>query len=137
MRPRLMTLLGVLFLLLFAYPALADHDDGEGQGHCPEGCEVTIINEITEVTNEVANTYRLDDDTFSRGTVIGMAIQPFLPDPGRTFRLNLGTAYYNSESAFGLTGAGRISEDVGIYIGVGTDLRGREFGGTAGVSVQW
>ncbi len=88
---------------------------------------------------DAVNVSQLEDlgDLAFRGIAISMAMQSFLPDPGRRFRLNFGSAYYNSQSAFGLTGSGRITDAVSVYIGVGTDIGFREVGGKAGLSLQW
>ena len=88
---------------------------------------------------DAVNVSQLEDlgDATFRGIAISMAMESILPDPGRRFRLNLGSAYYNSQGAFGLTGSGRLTEDVSVYIGVGTDIGFREVGGKAGLSLQW
>jgi hypothetical protein len=61
----------------------------------------------------------------------------FLPDPGKSFRLNLGGGYYQGEYGLGLTGTGRIYEDWGVYLGIGTDTGFNETVAKAGVSYQW
>jgi hypothetical protein len=61
----------------------------------------------------------------------------FLPDPGRKFRVNFGIGFYKDQAALGLTGAGRVTEDVGLYFGVGSDASFDDVGGKAGVSLQW
>ena len=40
-------------------------------------------------------------------------------------------------AAMGLTGSGRLTENIGIYIGAGSDSSFKEVGGKAGVSIQW
>ena len=72
-----------------------------------------------------------------RGLAISNALEVFLPDPGRKFRLNVGMGFHKDQAALGLTGAGRVREDVGIYFGVGSDASFDDVGGKAGVSLQW
>ena len=72
-----------------------------------------------------------------RGIAIANAMEVFLPDPGKKFRLNLGMGYYKDQTAMGLTGSGRLTENIGIYIGAGSDSSFKEVGGKAGVSFQW
>lgn len=88
---------------------------------------------------DAVNVGQLDDltDEAFRGIAISMAMNIFLPDPGKNFRLNFGTAYYKGEKAFGLTGSGRIAENIGVYVGVGSDTSFEEVGGKAGISLQW
>jgi autotransporter adhesin len=76
------------------------------------------------------------DEAF-RGIAISNAMEVFLPDPGRKFRLNFGMGFYKDEAALGLTGSGRFGEDVGLYFGVGSDASFDDVGGKAGVSFQW
>jgi hypothetical protein len=72
-----------------------------------------------------------------RGIAISNAMEVFLPDPGKNFRLNLGMGYYKDQTALGVTGSGRLTEDIGLYIGAGSDSSFKEVGGKAGVSFQW
>ena len=78
----------------------------------------------------------IEDDAY-RGIAIANAMEVFLPDPGKKFRLNLGMGYYKDETAMGLTGSGRLTENIGLYIGAGSDSSFKEVGGKAGVSIQW
>ncbi|MEO1915879.1 MAG: YadA C-terminal domain-containing protein, partial [Myxococcales bacterium] len=78
----------------------------------------------------------IEDDAY-RGIAIANAMEVFLPDPGKNFRLNLGMGYYKDQAALGLTGSGRLTEDIGLYIGAGSDSSFKEVGGKAGVSFQW
>ena len=73
----------------------------------------------------------------NRGVAIVSAMDTFLPDPGKQFRLNFGGGYYGSEYAIGLTGSGRIKEDRGVYIGIGADTGFNDYAAKAGVSYQW
>ena len=41
------------------------------------------------------------------------------------------------ESAVGITGAGRVTENVALYFGVASDIDGDEVGGKVGMSYQW
>ena len=72
-----------------------------------------------------------------RGVAISSAMQVFLPDPGKRFRVNFGMGYYKEASALGVTGSGRVTEDIGLYFGVGGDTSFEDVGGKAGVSLQW
>jgi autotransporter adhesin len=72
-----------------------------------------------------------------RGIAISNAMEVFLPDPGKNFRLNLGMGYYKDQTALGVTGSGRLTEDIGLYLGAGSDSSFKEVGGKAGVSFQW
>jgi hypothetical protein len=72
-----------------------------------------------------------------RGIAISNAMEVFLPDPGKKFRLNLGMGYYKDQTALGVTGSGRLTDDIGLYIGAGSDSSFKEVGGKAGVSFQW
>jgi autotransporter adhesin len=78
----------------------------------------------------------MENDAY-RGIAIGNAMEVFLPDPGKKFRLNLGMGYYKDRTALGLTGSGRLTEDIGLYIGAGSDSSFKEVGGKAGISFQW
>jgi autotransporter adhesin len=78
----------------------------------------------------------IEDDAY-RGIAIANAMEVFLPDPGKKFRLNLGMGYYKDQTALGLTGSGRLTEDIGLYIGAGSDSSFKEVSGKAGVSIQW
>jgi autotransporter adhesin len=77
------------------------------------------------------------EDNAYRGIAIANAMEVFLPDPGKNFRLNLGMGYYKDQTALGLTGSGRLTEDIGLYIGAGSDSSFKEVGGKAGVNFQW
>ncbi|MEH6552256.1 MAG: YadA-like family protein [Pseudomonadales bacterium] len=81
----------------------------------------------------------LNESNASRGIAIANAMETFLPDPGKKFRMNIGGGFYNSESAIGITGSGRVGKkgDTALYIGVGSDIDGEEVGGKVGVSFQW
>ena len=72
-----------------------------------------------------------------RGIAISNAMEVFLPDPGKKFRLNLGMGYYKDQTALGVTGSGRLPDDIGLYLGAGSDSSFKEVGGKAGVSFQW
>jgi autotransporter adhesin len=89
----------------------------------------------TDAVN-VSQLEDLEDEAF-RGIAISMALDSFLPDSGKKFRLNFGSAVYKGEAALGITGAGRITENVILYIGVGSDMGFHEAGGKAGISLQW
>ena len=88
---------------------------------------------------DAVNMGQLDaiEDGIYRGVAIANAMEVFLPDPGKKFRLNLGMGYYNDATAMGLPGSGRLTENIGIYIGAGSDSSFKEVGGKAGVSIQW
>ncbi|MEH6544751.1 MAG: YadA C-terminal domain-containing protein [Porticoccaceae bacterium] len=97
-------------------------------------------------TNIAANTAaiqvldkRVDrlEDKAMRGIAISNAMQVFLPDPGKNFRMTVGGGFYGGAQAIGLTGSGRVTEDTAVYFGIGTDTSGLEFGGKVGISFQW
>jgi cytoskeletal protein CcmA (bactofilin family) len=79
------------------------------------------------------------EDELSAGIAISNAMEVFLPDPGKKFRMNIGGGYYNGESAIGITGSGRVGKDgaTALYFGVGSGTSGGEVGGKVGVSFQW
>ena len=76
-------------------------------------------------------------DYAAKAAATAMAMDVFLPDPGKKFRVNVGGGFYDSESAVGITGAGRITENVALYFGVASDVDGDEVGAKVGMSFQW
>ena len=106
-----------------------------------EGNSPVQIHGVADGTadTDAVNRSQLDDleDEALRGIAISMAMDSFLPDPGKKFRVNFGSAVYKGQGALGITGAGRIREDVILYFGVGSDMGFHEVGGKAGVSFQW
>jgi ECM component-binding autotransporter adhesin len=72
----------------------------------------------------------------NQGLAMANAMVVFAPDPGSNFRMNVGTGFHEGETAFGVTGTGRINDNgTLVYFG----LAGSE-GATAGklgVSIQW
>jgi autotransporter adhesin len=96
-----------------------------------------IADGISEGDAVNVRQFNLLEEKAHRGIAIANAMEVFLPDPGKSFRLNIGGGYYGNQGAVGLTGAGRITEDTSIYIGVGSDVDGEEVGGKIGVSFQW
>ncbi len=72
-----------------------------------------------------------------KGIATAMAMDVLLPDPGRKFRVNVGGGFYDGESAIGITGAGRVNENVALYFGLGTDIDGDEVAAKVGASYQW
>jgi hypothetical protein len=89
--------------------------------------QIHVLNDRVEMLKEKA----------IRGIAISNAMQVFLPDPGKSFRINLGGGFYGGAQAIGFTGAGRISDDTAVYFGVGRDSNAKEVGGKVGVSFQW
>ena len=89
--------------------------------------------EIGDVASELSG---VKHDAY-RGIAISNAMQVFLPDSGKTFRVNLGVGYYKEKAALGLTGSGMITDSIGLYIGAGSDTSFDEVGGKAGISFQW
>ena len=87
--------------------------------------------------NSLSNQVEDNRTEARRGVAIAAALDTHLPDPGKKFRLNLGGAVFNGESALGLTGAGRINDDVAVYFGIGADTGFHETTGKIGVSYQW
>jgi autotransporter adhesin len=88
---------------------------------------------INQVNNRVS---RVEND-LQKGIAVSSAMQPFLPDPGKSFRLNVGAATYSGEQGMGITGAGRINDDWAAYIGAGSTSNGDESIANVGVSYQW
>lgn len=72
-----------------------------------------------------------------RGIAITQAMEVMLPDPDKSFRLNGGLGFYDSEQALGLSGAGRVMKNGALYLGVGADVEFKRVGGKAGFSWQW
>ncbi|MEH6604175.1 MAG: YadA C-terminal domain-containing protein [Pseudomonadales bacterium] len=99
----------------------------------------SAISSNTGRIEDLEDEVDMNEETASRGIAIANAMETFLPDPGKKFRLNVGGGFYNSESAIGITGAGRVGKkgDTALYIGVGSDIDGEEIGGKVGVSFQW
>jgi hypothetical protein len=91
------------------------------------------VSQLNAVQNNVDDV----QDEARRGIAIAMALDTHLPDPGKQFRVNLGGGYYNGKSALGLTGAGRVNDDVAVYFGIGSDVDFNETGAKIGVSYQW
>ncbi|MEH6640058.1 MAG: YadA C-terminal domain-containing protein, partial [Porticoccaceae bacterium] len=102
-----------------------------------------ISTNTTDIATNTAAIQGLDkridrlDDKASRGIAIANAMEVFLPDPGKSFRMTVGGGFYGGQQAIGLTGSGRVTEDTAVYFGIGTDVSGLEFGGKVGVSFQW
>jgi autotransporter adhesin len=92
---------------------------------------------VTRVETRLQNEIDEVGEKAYRGIAIANAMEVFLPDPGKSFRLNIGGGYYENEGAIGITGAGRITEDTSLYLGIGTDVDGKKVGGKVGVSFQW
>lgn len=88
----------------------------------------------------VSQLDRVEDhllDYAAKAAATAMAMDVFLPDPGKKFRVNVGGGFYDSESAVGITGAGRVTENVALYFGVAADVDGDEVGAKVGMSYQW
>ncbi len=73
----------------------------------------------------------------NRGIAIAMATDVMLPSAGKHFMLNIGGSHYGGESAVGITGSGRLTENVALYFGAAADTTLKEAGGKAGISFQW
>jgi hypothetical protein len=76
-------------------------------------------------------------DEYRRGIAIASAMDVVLPDPGKQFRVNVGGGYFNGQTAIGMTGSGRVNDDVALYFGIGSDTGFNETVGKVGVSYQW
>ena len=72
----------------------------------------------------------------SQGFAMANAMEVFAPDPGSNFRLNVGTGFHNGETAFGITGAGRVGGN-GTLVYFGAAGVEGTMAGKAGVSFQW
>jgi len=71
------------------------------------------------------------------GIAISNSMTVLLPDPGKDFRLNIGGGWYAGREAIGITGAGRLTENTAVFLGIGTDTHKTQYGGKVGVSFQW
>jgi hypothetical protein len=56
--------------------------------------------------------------------------------PAKKFQVNICGGFYDSESAVGVTGAGRVNNDVALCFGIATDTDGDEVGGKIAASYQ-
>ena len=101
-----------------------------------EANDAVNVSQLNENANAISENSR-DIDRLERGVAAALALDVFLPDPGKQFRVNLGAGHFRGATALALTGTGRIVEDVGAYLGVGCDTSFRDCGYKAGVSFQW
>jgi UDP-3-O-[3-hydroxymyristoyl] glucosamine N-acyltransferase len=92
-----------------------------------------------KASTDAVNVGQLEgvEDEARRGIAIANALNVILPDPGRDFRLTAGGGFFAGETALGVTGAGRVNDDVALYFGIGSDTNFEEVGGNVGVSYQW
>ncbi len=96
-----------------------------------------VASEVSDVASALSSELSSVEHDAYRGIAISNAMEVFLPDPGKTFRVNLGVGYFKKKAALGLTGSGMIAESTGLYLGVGSDTSFNEVGGKAGISFQW
>ena len=71
------------------------------------------------------------------GSQVKILMQVFLPDPGKRFRVTMGAGLYRSEPAVAIGATGRVTDDIALYVSVGSDTEFEEGGGKAGISFQW
>ena len=95
------------------------------------------LNAVALTLDDVASELSDVKSDAYRGIAISNAMEVFLPDPGKRFRVNLGVGYFGEKVALGLTGSGMVTESIGAYIGAGGDTSFEEVGAKAGVSFQW
>jgi len=117
--------------------------DGGSKGRShdgPSGAPVPVHGVAAgKADTDAVNKGQLDDleEEAFRGIAISNAMEVFMPDPDKNFRLNMGVGYYKNKTALGLTGSGRLTENIGLYLGAASDSSFEEVGGKAGVSFQW
>jgi autotransporter adhesin len=132
--------------------ATASHTDSValGNGSVSSGANTVSVGSaaikrrVTNVADGVSdfdavNKRQLDDqhEKAMKGIATAMAMDVILPDPDMKFGVNVGGGFYDSESAIGITGAGRVNKDVALYFGVATDTDGDEVGAKVGAFYQW
>ena len=95
--------------------------------------QTSVNGQISDLRSDLNNV----EESLSKSIAISNALEVFMPDPGKKFRVTVGAGSANSETGIGITGAGTINEKTAVYFGVGTDFDGDETGGKIGVSYQW
>lgn len=98
--------------------------------------ETNIATNTTNIAVNAADIAALRGG-LSSGLAMSNAMEVFLPDPGAQYRLTAGVGYHDGETAYGVTGAGRISGGTALYFGVATDSAFDTIAGKAGISWQW
>ena len=72
-----------------------------------------------------------------KGVAIAQAMETFLPDPDKRYRLTVGAGYYKRFGAIGVTGSGFLDEKgTALYFGVGA-ADDSTWSAKAGVSWQF
>ena len=91
---------------------------------------------MSQLSSVRSRVNRVEDEA-TKGISIANAMEVFLPDPDKVFRVTVGAGFYDDEQAVGITGAGRVHESTALFFGVGSDVEFDEVGGKVGVSFQW
>ena len=91
---------------------------------------------MSQLSSVRSRVDRVEDEA-TKGISIANAMEVFLPDPDKVFRVTVGAGFYDNEQAVGITGAGRVHESTALFFGVGSDVEFDEVGGKVGVSFQW
>jgi hypothetical protein len=81
-----------------------------------------LSGEIDEVRNGLAMAIALD--------------APYIP-PGQTFMLSSGLGFFEGSSAFALSGAYRVSDQMQLDGGIGIADEGRDVGARLGLTIGW
>lgn len=117
--------------------AISDNRDSVSEVRSIANNNYNSINSNTNAISDNSGRIQTNHKTAMQGIAVSMATKVILPDPGKKFRVNMGMASFNGESAIGITGAGRLNNSTALYFGLGTDLKGNNTGTQAGVSYQW
>lgn len=98
----------------------------------------TRISEIeTDIAALTGGMTNLRED-MTAGIAMANAMDVFLPDPGASFRLNVGIGHFGGTNAFGITGSGRLGDgDTAVYFGASKVSGNSLVGAKAGISFQW
>ena len=76
-------------------------------------------------------------DEARSGISMAMAMDVLAPSPGKKFRLNLAMAEFEGTNAIGITGAGRVNDNVSLYFGYGVDIDNNYSALKVGTSYEW
>jgi hypothetical protein len=116
--------------------ALAPNTVSMGNAWNPR--RVTNVDDPVNPTDAV-NLRTLDKvrDEARKGIAISEAMETFLPDPDKRYRITAGAGYFKGEGALGVTGSGFVDEQgTALYFGVGAADSGT-WSAKAGVSWQF
>jgi len=99
---------------------------------------VTNVDDPVNPTDAV-NLRTLNDvrDEARKGIAIASAMETFMPDPDKRYRITAGAGYFKGEGAIGVTGSGFLDENgTALYFGVGA-ADDSTWSAKAGVSWQF